>query len=96
MGIWGRAFPPKEVKASLLALSIQVDRLSKNSDLYAAICIVEPKVKDAIETLPEKVKNSIINDGFSPDDLVRIMIRNRTHDEISSGKFHVYRGVLIA
>jgi hypothetical protein len=35
-----------------------------------------------------------MSDGFSPDELVRIMIRNCTHDEIASGRFHVYRGVL--
>ncbi|CCG40119.1 hypothetical protein [Magnetospirillum molischianum] len=94
MGIWSRAFPTKEVRASLLALSIEKERISKDIFLSSAFSIVEKRVISTISELPDNVKKSITEDGFSPTDLVRIMLRNGSHDILSSGALHIYRGVL--
>ncbi len=80
---------PDEVNAAILEL----DKI-ENAFPDFEVDLISTSVRDRIKTEPEKVVHSIRVDGMTPKALVYLVITNVLDRELSSGRFHVYRGLL--
>jgi hypothetical protein len=95
MKLIARLFPPsyvKEVIASLDGLTTIFE------DNWKARAAFEPEMKGRIKTMflknPEGVKESAREPNYNPRVLCLKIIANMAYDDLASGRYHVYRGVL--
>jgi len=80
---------PVEVIQTLATLN-EIEAQFPHFDI-AAISFL---IRDRIESEPEKVILSIRNDKLAPKTLVYLVITNVLDRELSSGRYHYYRGLL--
>ncbi len=94
MGLLDRFFRRKEVTDCLTALEL-IGPLFARDDPYASSDLVLKRVKELILSsdsqgaIVESIKN-----GSSPHEVVLYAIVKNSQAFLSSGQFHVYRGVL--
>ena len=91
-----RLFKPKEVKAALLALGLEQQRIYSNDAfmLHPAFDAIKGEVRDVLVKESEKTVASINKDGLSPRVLVLLIMTNVLDPKLSFGENHVYRGSL--
>lgn len=80
-----------EVRAVLEA----IDEVEQEKDAEGLGQIKDLVVREVVED-PEKTKHSITEDGLSPRTLAFLIMLNVLGRELTSGKYHIYRGVLSA
>lgn len=78
-----------EVKTCLTALNIVATEV-KSSSFDA---LVKPRIVNLLKDV-DKTVCSIQNDGISPRNLIFLLTSNVAGELVSSGWYHVYRGVL--
>ncbi len=85
-----KLFKPAEVKNT----ASEIDAfLNQHASLCSAIIRTE---STRLANIKEKTVQSIRNDGLKPDQLALILITNVLGHQLSSGQYHVHRGVLNA
>lgn len=80
---------PSEVKVCLLVLE---EIKTKANNL--SFSIIEAEIKHALVNNVEKVQYAIIQERKTPKHLILIMMLNVLAEKLTSGYYHVYRGVL--
>ena len=86
--LWWKLFPPLEVKAALEAARAIFAESS------ACRPIIEPAVKKVITQDIGRTLKAIRDDGKKADLLAFIVLQRVLAGCLSSGEFHVYRGLL--
>ena len=89
MGFFDKAFKPKEVKATLLALDLEEDKCASN----VAFEIVKKGISERV-CVSENTVASIKEDGLLPSTLIYILMTNVISAHLGSGRYHTYRGIL--
>ena len=94
MGLLDRLLRPKEVADCLIALDL-IRPLFARDDAYNASALVFKRVSEGLHSADGRaaVVESIKN-GSSPHECVLYAIAKASQQVLSSGKFHVCRGVL--
>jgi hypothetical protein len=88
MSIVWKIFPPYEVKVTLAEID---DFLNENASLCKDVVRCEAR---SLAKVAEKTVHSIRIDHLKPDQLALILITKVLGRHLSSGWYHVYRGVL--
>jgi hypothetical protein len=88
MNLMARLFPPREVRAALDLLSEAQDQLD-----CSAFESVRIEIENAIFSQPRKFV-TLVRKGASLREWVYSMIANVAGDQVESGRYHLYRGLL--
>lgn len=91
MNLIKKIFPDSnpEVKSCLQAL----DEITSEFDDFSFKSLVKPQVINCLKDV-DKTVYSIREDKMNPRTAIFLLISNITGDMLSSGEYHVYRGVL--
>jgi hypothetical protein len=96
MALWGFSRQSPEVKAALAELRLIESNLKKSPGPFlgdASYAFMKDDVRKAVTDNPAEVTRRI-RDGTPPRALIYTLILNVLGREISSGRNHIYRGVL--
>jgi hypothetical protein len=88
MSFLKRIFKPREVQIVLKLLDEA--ELSVNSPAFS---LIKKHIKTGISKFPDKIVENL-KESQSPQQIVYLMIANTAGDQLETGIYHMYRGVL--
>jgi hypothetical protein len=93
MGLFEKLSRPKEVKATLAALGVELE-IANGAGHGLALSAIHEDARRAVLGQAELIQHKIRDGGETPDVLALLLIANLCRQRLACGYEHIYRGAL--